>query len=113
METLEVPDSESPPRTRARRSTFVKEDLGMPELTRQVSDIKLSKKGTNVYVRFRPDNYKEEKEGTPRSKRSADSKFKKKRGGMKKPIIQIEGHTSSLAQKFALALYKKMQKMAG
>ena len=64
METLEVPDSESPPRTRARRSTFVKEDLGMPELTRQVSDIKLSKKGTNVYVRFRPDNYKEEKEGT-------------------------------------------------
>jgi hypothetical protein len=32
---------------------------------------------------------------------------------MKKPIIQIEGHTSSLAQKFALALYKKMEKMAG
>ena len=32
---------------------------------------------------------------------------------MKKPIIKIEGHTSSLAQKFALALYKKMEKMAG
>ena len=64
MEHLELPDPDSPPRTRGRKSTFVKEELGLPELTRQVSEIKLSKKGTNVYVRFRPDNYKEEIEGT-------------------------------------------------
>jgi hypothetical protein len=62
METLEIPVS--PPRSRQRRRTFIKEDVPLPELTRQVSDVKLSKKGTNVYVRFRPDNYKEEKEGT-------------------------------------------------
>jgi hypothetical protein len=56
-----------PPDSRAsgkRRNTFLTPEDELPQLVKQISDIKLSKKGTNVFVRFRPDNYKEEKEGT-------------------------------------------------
>lgn len=60
MEQLDLP---IPASRGNRRNTFIKAEPELPELTRQTSDMKLSKKGTNVYVRFRPDNYKEEKEG--------------------------------------------------
>lgn len=60
MEELEVPVT---PLRGKKRNTFIKAEPELPELFRQSSDTKLSKKGTNVFVRFRPDNYKEEKEG--------------------------------------------------
>ena len=59
MEDLSVPTSASHP----RRNTFISPEIELPSLIKQVSDTRLSKKGTNVYVRFRPDNYKEESEG--------------------------------------------------
>ena len=59
MEELGVPNSSSRP----RRNTFISAEIELPSLVKQTSETKLSKKGTNVYVRFRPDNYKEESEG--------------------------------------------------
>ena len=60
MEELDIPET---PKTGQRRRTFISAEPLLPELSRQRSDMKLSKKGTNVFVRFRPDNYKEELEG--------------------------------------------------
>lgn len=62
MENLDVPMSRES--SRPRRNTFISAEMELPMLVKQISDTKLSKKGTNVYVRFRPDNYKEENEGT-------------------------------------------------
>jgi Kinesin motor domain len=42
-----------------RRSFISSEDPEIPQLVKQKSDVKLSKKGTNVFVRFRPDNERE------------------------------------------------------
>jgi hypothetical protein len=50
-----------------RRSSFIKPSKSfrnMPVLERQTSDVKFSKKGVNVFVRFRPDNIREISEGT-------------------------------------------------
>jgi hypothetical protein len=50
-----------------RRSSFIKPSKSyrqMPVLERQISDVKFSKKGVNVFVRFRPDNIREISEGT-------------------------------------------------
>ncbi|OMJ92786.1 hypothetical protein SteCoe_4422 [Stentor coeruleus] len=63
MENLDVSVPSSRSSDRPRRNTFISPELEVPQLIKQISDIKLSKKGTNVYVRFRPDNYKEEQEG--------------------------------------------------
>lgn len=53
--------------TLERRRSFIRPSKSyrtMPVLERQTSDVKFSKKGVNVFVRFRPDNLRELAEGT-------------------------------------------------
>ena len=65
METEVIEELKVPSSQRSKRNTFISAEApDLPQLVKQISEVKLSKKGTNVYVRFRPDNYKEENEGT-------------------------------------------------
>lgn len=63
-ETSQSQNTESPRRSK-RFGSFIHQisHLDIPELNRQTSEIKMSKKGVNVFVRFRPDNIAEEKLG--------------------------------------------------
>ena len=61
MEKKEIQNS----RHQSRQSeSLISPDFKIPELNIKAKDKKLSKKGTNVFVRFRPDNYREKFEVT-------------------------------------------------